>query len=210
MAAFVKLRVTGAERLRRGQDYMWSVIREYHATGQPFSVLDIWKRTAEPQRSTVSAFVIRLEKAGFVKRAGERKGLSGHAEKLFLVAQSQTAAPVVGKNGGASRYGQGRQNMWNVMRRERDGFTALELAALATTDDVPCAVQTAFNYCKRLEHVGILGVAMPGGKGTPRRWWLKGSGNSGPKPPMIMNGTIVFDQNLSSVVGEVIAEEDPS
>lgn len=207
MPALVKIRIAGAEPLRRGKDFLWSVMRELHASGQPFTIGDVWKRSDDPHRAAVGHYIRRLETAGFVERTGEiRLEIDGrNHQPLFRVARPQSATPVVSRAGAESQFGLRQQNMWNVMRRERDGFTAKELAILASTDDVKVAVRTASCYCRRLEGAGILGSKR--GSGTACRWWLKGSGNTGPKPPIIVQAKLVFDQNTSRIVGEIIAVE---
>ena len=54
----------------------------------------------------------------------------------------------------------------------------------------------------------MLLVAAAGGPGRECRWRLKGSADTGPKPPMILRSKMVYDQNVGVIVGEPLAEED--
>lgn len=209
MSVVLRLQVGRSEKLRRGQDYFWSQMREHHSAGRNFTVGDIWCRSDDAHRATVSTFMRRLEAAGYIERTGEAQiTLAGKREPTFRLVRQQHATPAVSKTGKASSQGRSQQNMWNVMRRERDGWTAAELAVSASTDDVAVTRNTALAYCTRLEQAGVLVVADKGGPGKPRRWWLKGSANTGPRPPMILRSKMVYDQNTARVIGEVLAEEE--
>lgn len=209
MSVVIKLQVGKSERLRRGQEYLWSQMREHHAAGMEFTVGDIWRRSDEENRSSVSTFIRKLEQNGYVERTGTNVvGWSGKNEPQFRVARLQVATPKFSRDGAAGQQGLSQQNMWNVMRRERDGWTASDLAVVASTDEVTVTRNTALAYCTRLEQAGILVVADKGGPGRPRNWRLKGSANTGPKPPMILRSKMVYDQNTARVIGEVLAEEE--
>lgn len=209
MPAVLRLQVGKTERLRRGQDFFWSVMRQFHAAGEVFTVGDVWKRSDDDHRATVSTFMRRLETAGYIERVGTfGTSLAGRREPQFRIVRPQLPTPVVGRDGTGSRSGQAQQNMWNVMRRERDGWTASDLAVLASTDEVAVTRNTALAYCTRLEKAGILAVADKGCPGRPRRWWLKGSANTGPKPPMILRTKLVYDQNTARIMGDTLAEEE--
>lgn len=208
MSVVLKLQVGKSEKLRRGQDYFWSQMREHQAAGKEFTVGDIWCNSDEENRSSISTFMRKLEQNGYVERTGANVvGLSGRREPKFRIVRPQLATPKLGQRG-TGRQGLAQQNMWNVMRRERDGWTAADLSVLASTDEVSVTRNTALAYCTRLEQAGILVVADKGGPGRPRRWWLKGSANTGPKPPMILRSKMVYDQNTARVIGEVLAEEE--
>lgn len=209
MPIFLKIRVASVEPVRRGKDYWWRTMREIAAEGGDFTVGDVFGASDEAHRSAVSTWFRRLEDAGYIERTGAaRRNMAGKNEPLFRILRKQSATPIVAREGVAGGLGLVQQNMWNVMRRQRDGWTASELAVLSTTDTVRVSRNTALAYSTRLCQAGMLAVVDKGAPGRERRWRLKGSADSGPKPPMVLRSKLVFDQNLSKVVGEVMAEED--
>lgn len=205
MPIVLKIKVASTQQIRRGKDHCWTRMLQLPA----FTVGDIFHGSSEEHRSTVSSWFRRLERGGFIGRTGENViGLSGKKEPLFQILRRQTATPVLGREGQASAQGRVQQNMWNVMRRQRDGWTASELSVLSTTDEVAVNRSTALAYSTRLHQADMLVVVDAGCPGRERRWRLKGSADTGPKPPMVLRSKLVFDQNLSKIMGEVVAEED--
>lgn len=209
MSAVLKLKIGRTERLLRGQDHFWSVMREKSRYGVPFSVGDVLALSDEDHRSSIADYFRKLEKAGHIERTGERTiQFLNRPEPLFRISRNQTAAPKLTRDGKAGSQGRSQQFMWNVMRRSAGGWTASELAISASTDDVHVTRNTALAYCVRLSSVGMLVVVDKGKPGHERRWRLKGLANTGPKPPMILRSKMVYDQNTELVVGDVLAEED--
>ncbi|MCR5855962.1 hypothetical protein [Mesorhizobium sp. J428] len=206
MSAVLKIRVAGCEPIRRGQEHLWATMMEARSA---FTVGDIYKSSAESHRSNVSTYMRRLENAGYIERTAEsRLGRNGTSEPMFCVSRRQSATPVISRQGDRSTVGLSQQNMWNVMRRQRAGWTASELAVLASTDDVVVARATALAYSTRLAQAGALIVIDAGKPGTERCWRLKGSADTGPKPPKILRSKLVYDQNTSRILGDILAEED--
>ncbi len=206
MPIVLRLRDATAKRIPRGNDHYWSVMREAHAAGQSFSIASVNRASNADQRD-IRKFFRALLAGGWIELVDEvPHARGGSAEKLYRIVRSQSATPVVNKNGGGSQ-GRAQQQMWNVMRRQRAGWTASSLAADASTDEVMVSRSTALAYSTRLHSAEMLIVVEPGGPGKERRWRLKGSADTGPRPPMILRSKMVYDQNTSTVVGPIEAEE---
>jgi hypothetical protein len=209
MSLVLKLSVSSAAILKRGQDHYWRVIREIGANGRTFSASDVLDLSNEPQRGTLNDFLRRLEKAGYIEAAGlqETNGPKATPAKLWRLLKSPARRPSLDREGRATRARASQQQMWNFMRgpMARSGFTCRDLAAYASTDEVPVPLQTAKSFVKTLNGAGYLTAADRGRNGS--RWRLKPSMNTGPLPPMILRAKLVFDQNRHSVMGETLAEE---
>lgn len=206
MAKILELTVTGAAPLRHGLDYVWSLILELTRKSDTFTYRDIRGMCDQKRLVQVRLDLVKLQKAGFLERlpADRSKGA-----RPYRLLQRQSATPILRADGGGeSTFGAGIQNMWNVMRRARNGFTVADLAIDASTDDVKVSHQHAKQYCLLLERAGILKKQRTGERGVGRNVYvLLGSGNSGPKAPRRFKSTLVYDENRGRVLGQVIAEE---
>ncbi|SFZ85968.1 hypothetical protein SAMN02983003_3140 [Devosia enhydra] len=207
MSAVLRLRIGSAEPLLRGNDHFWRVIMELSEGGSTFTLTDVEGRSECGTRAPIRDFVRRLVKGGLVEATPpEEHG----APTLYRLIERSRSTPTINRDGTAGRQGRGQQQMWNVMRRETGGWTAQELAISASTDEVSVSAATALAYTRTLCQAGLLVVVTPGGPGKKQVWRLKGSANTGPKPPKILRSKLVYDANTGKVLGDVIAEEvDP-
>lgn len=199
MRIHLKLKAT-TQPVRTGQDFWWSTILNATREKETFTFKEIDGACDPYHEKPLEHFLRKLEKAGFIARAGK--------ERVWSLVKRQRHCPVLAKDG-ESRVGARQQNMWNVMRRRRQGFTVDELRIDASTDDAEVTVNTAKRYCKLLANAGILKVQKQGARGAGRQTYvLTGSGNSGPKPPAKMLAKFVYDPNRNVVLGDIDAEED--
>ncbi|MGY5789088.1 hypothetical protein ACXHXM_02155 len=202
MPLLLKLDIAGAKPLRHGSEWFWSVMLEKTADGQTVTFDDV-DRAGDPyQEGALRDFFKRMVAAGYIER------IEGRPVRYRLIRR-QRDCPIISNDGELSTVGAGRQNMWNVMRRARAGFTVMELVVSASTDDVQVSVANAKKYVLRLQRAGLLRIvskAKPGQTGNT--YTLLGSANTGPKAPRIHDTTMVYDPNKGTVVGPVIAEED--
>lgn len=198
------LKIANAPKpLLYGAEFWWSQMLDLTADGQSFSYADLDGRSAPYHEQYMGLFLVKMERAGFIERAGEDDA------RVYRMVKRQRNCPVIGKNGKESKVGLGQQNMWNVMRRRRGGFTVQDLMIEASTDEVQLARNTAKQYCMRLERAGLLVKQKAGKRGEGRNIYvLRGSANTGPKPPRKYSATLLIDQNTHCVIGDVTAEED--
>lgn len=208
MSIVLKLTVSNPQRILRGQAFFWSTMRQLQAEGRPITINAIYMASNERHRTTISSYVRRLEELGFVERTGEVIATRSPKQAIcYRIVRDQATAPAVTKEP-EPRQGRAQQNMWNVMRRAKGGWTASELALDASTDDVQVPRNTALAYSVRLQDAGMLVVVDMGAPGRERRWRLKGSADTGPKPPKVLRSRLVYDQNRDIIVGPVVAEEE--
>lgn len=208
MSIVLKLTLAGSKRLLRGQAHYWRAMREQSAESGRFSVASI-DMVSNADRGDIRKFIRGLAAAGFVEPAGEIPMVKGAPEKLYRIIRNQAECPRLTRNGSQQT---GQRNMWNLLRGPmgRDGITARDLAAFASTEDVPVSIETAKAYLKTLARADYLACLVEGGPKKLAVWRLKPAMNTGPLPPMILRSKLVYDQNSDRVIGEVLAEEEPS
>lgn len=202
MPRLVTLTVTEARPMRCGADYWWSCILDLTREGADFSYAKLDGLSDPYHERYLGQFLRRLEKTGFISKveAGSR---------TYRLVKRQSQVPSLGHDARESQRGRRLQNMWNVMRRRRSGFTVDELALDASVDDLVVARNTAKQYCLLLARAGMLAVQAPGKRGEGRNIYvLRGSANTGPKAPSKMKATMVYDPNREIIIGDVVAEED--
>jgi hypothetical protein len=213
MGIVLKLTVGKAEPMLRGQDHFWRVMRALGADGRAFSASQVAALSAERGVDTICTYVRRLSEAGYVEALGKKKTGRGRPEQTYRLLKTPETAPAVTKPGTPpKRPTSAQQAMWNTMRgpMSKAGFTAHDLVAYGSTDDLRIATATAKRYIAALRKAGYFIIIDPGGPNRPSIQRLRPAMNSGPRPPMILTAKLVFDQNRERVAGEVIAEEEPS
>ncbi|QND45334.1 hypothetical protein HB780_06180 (plasmid) [Rhizobium lusitanum] len=200
MQMFLDLTVVNVKPQRRGNRYFWKVILEATADGNDrFAVRDILDKCDRDQRKTLIVFLQLLAKAGYAEEVPSEK------DRYFRLLRRQSDCPSLTRDGKESSHGKCQQQMWNVMRRERGGFTVADLAIAASTDDIGVNRHTAGLYCRVLHRCGVL--ALRKDEDGQNYYVLKGSANTGPKAPRRMAATVIYDPNREQIIGDVVAEE---
>lgn len=202
MPTVLKFKITNPEQIRRGREYLWSVVRSLPGE---FTTGDVLAQTNGERRGTVWRFVHMLEQAGYVKKVGGEDGAPRRQARHFRVIKRPTRLPPLDNSGRQGQFGEAKRLMWNVMRSPvgRVGFTITDLVLYGSTDEVAIHRTTAANFIRVLAKAGYL---VEIGRKT---WRLKPSMNSGPLPPLVMTAEFVWDQNRKCPAGEAIAEERP-
>jgi len=188
-----------------GRQVIWSTIR----TLKSFSTSDIEDKT-RIKETTIRTYLEGLEKAGFIKKTGERK--AGPYPKSFkavvwtLSKDVGADAPRVTRKGQIVTQGTAQQNMWRTMKITGE-FNYIELASLSGTEEHPIKPSSARDYIKHLYKVGYLHMSQKEIKGnrttTPARYRFVKARNTGGKAPMVQRIKQVFDPNLGEVVKPV-------
>ncbi len=208
MSIVLKLQVGKAEPVMRGQAHFWKVMRTLQADHGEFTAPQVDLASNADIRD-IHKFIRTLVAAGFVELAGEDDGPTngGTPLKSYRIVRDQAACPRLSKS---YVQGTGQRNMWNVLRGPlgRSGVTVVDLAAYASTEEIPVSRETAGSYAKLLVQAGYLVPVVKGGARKLAVWRLKPSMNTGPLPPMILRTKLVYDQNAGKVMGEPVAEED--
>jgi len=201
MAFVLKLKAVKGKPAPRGVDHDWSVMMDHAVAGTCFSVDDIAERS-NSAKSNIVGFIRRLEKAGFIEPVWA-------IPPAWRVKIRQRVTPKVRDDGTVLTGASKQQAMWNTMRSpvSRIGFTADDLVAWGSTDELQISKETARTYISLLAGAGYLIQLAPSGARKLAMWRLAPAMNTGPLPPMILRTKVVFDQNRHEVVGESIAEE---
>lgn len=200
MPIVMQLICTETKRLRRGKEYFWKVIYDLSEDGSEFTFADVYGRCDPGLKSSVHNYLTQLCLGGYAVRDPDLR------LQKYRMLKRPLIRPIIddkGRKSAKGMSGAGRQHMWNVMRRNRDGWTAKELSISATTEDVVVSLQTAQQYSNALLKAGCLvRVGINAERCIVYR--LKGSANTGPRCPILVAGRAVFDPNTNRVVGDVL------
>ncbi len=205
MSIILALRVDETKLIKRGQDYLWQVIRDLTAADRtrPFFLAEIMKHMAGTDASAVKTDLTRMVKAGLIAQQTSAAGPCWQALKR------PTKLPALSREGLAVRSAQ--DAMWAAMRALKV-FDARELSLAASTVERAIPLWTAKSYLQRLDAAGYLTVTRratkgPGGRTAAYR--LKPSMDTGPEAPRILRTRMVYDPNRNQVMGPAEAEDQP-
>jgi hypothetical protein len=207
MHRVLNLTIAESRLIRHGADYWWSCILDITRSAELFSFKELDGLSDPYKERYLGRFLMKLERAGFIEKG--TGAMSTASARVYRLLKRQSQTPVISFDSKQSVVGQRQQNMWNVMRRRHQGFTIDDLVLDASTEDAIVARNTAKQYVMLLERAGILVVTkrFKPGRGC-NIYVLKGSANTGPKPPSKMKASMVYDPNRGVIVGAVTAEED--
>jgi len=207
------LELAGGKGLRQR---MWDRIREIPAD-RPFSLLDILYGAEIHSESTAREYITGLFHAGYLnlRRAAVTTGpASQRTPALYSLASDAGAeAPRVRKDGTPVTMGLAQEQMWRTLRMMKADTNARELAAHASTPEIPARETAAHDYLRNLHLAGYL-ECVKAGKGVGRggiqaRYRLLPNRNTGPRPPMVCRADAVYDPNLGKTVWvKPVTEED--
>ena len=139
-------RVRAIVSLPAGEPRTWMIIQLLDGKGT-WTIKDVATFCGDRER-TVHNYVVRLEKAGFVKRGGRataEPGHQGHAPHLFEIVQQSIEAPRIRQDGTMLPEMQ-NQRLWRTMRMLKE-FTVPELAGYAEDGEQPLNVGSVRVYC---------------------------------------------------------------
>ncbi len=200
MSIILALRVDKTKTIRRGQAYLWQVIRDLTAAdrARPIFLDEIMARMAGTDRSVVRLDLGRMAKAGLISLTTSTAG------PCWTVLKRPTRLPSLGKAGAAPRSGQ--EAMWTAMRALRE-FSPREIALTASTVERPVSLQTARTYVQRLNGAGYFTVVAPATSRSLAVYRLKPAMNGGPDAPRVLRTHLIYDPNRNEVMGEAEAED---
>ena len=176
-----------------GRDAVWAVIRQLATGPAPeFTQRDIM-RCVTSGPDLVADYLARLVAAGIVAvvTPGRRFLPATHR----LVRDCGVEAPRVTKAGTIDDTPSDQERLWQAMK-VLPSFDARDLMASTGTASRP----SVLSYIKHLSRAGYLVTVEAA---TPRRlgrYRLIPSRNTGPHPPAVRQGKIVFDRNLGRQV----------
>lgn len=201
MAANKDLRVTSLIELPKGEDAMWMMIRKLGAQGS-FAACDVATFT-DCRTNVALAYMIRLEKAGFIRRSPEGRRKVRSRPQLFELARDAVFTPRVLRDG-TEKPELLIQTLWRSMRMLKT-FTVQELADIVEEAGREANVPSIRSYVCALASAGVLEVA----KASKQRGWhsYRLVRSVGPKAPQVLAARIVFDPNAKATIGVADARE---
>ncbi|WP_035898218.1 hypothetical protein [Labrenzia sp. DG1229] len=209
MSIQLELKIASGTPIYRGHDHYWSVIRDLGKNAD-FSLAEIAARSNDRTNKSISEFVNRLVRAGFLEVVRTERGPTARGglvgRHVYRLARNQVRTPILDRKGKTGTQGLGNSFMWNAMR-SLTFFDKHELSLTASTPDVQISVSTAFTYAMHLERAGYLNIVRKGKSTTPTKWRLKPSMNTGPDAPKILRSKMVYDVNRGQIMGSPVAEE---
>lgn len=181
---------------------VWDAIRRLATSGATFTESDIWDAT-ESAETDIETGMIRdyrrcLVNAGILAVASQ----SGrYVEVTYTLARDAgVEAPRVKRDGSPVTQGLAQEQMWRTLRMLKGDTNARELAAHASTPEIPVAVTAAADYLGNLQRASYLRITrahQPGQKGLTRYQLVT---NTGPRPPMVCRTDAIYDPNLGKTV----------
>lgn len=185
-----------------------------------------WTRTMIAREARIelagfNTYLTGLRAAGIVllSRTEEvigKGGAAAYAHWYVLDKDCGVEAPRLRQDGSEVTIGRAQEQMWRALRMLKGDINSVELAAHASTAEIPVATAAAKFYLFALNRAGYLEVteacckrATATKRAKPARYRLKASRNTGPKPPMLCRTSAVFDANENRVVWTApMTEED--
>lgn len=186
-------------RVPRGQQGYWDIIRALGAEGQEFALHDVYMRT-NVAKASVSDYIRRLVKGGYLKlsRSVKKKGVI--KTKHFVVLKPVGVAPSLRRDGSESPPTLNGY-MWRAMKM-LPPFDANELVRVCDVDGRIIAIKTARGYLMMLHKAGYLRLIAPHSYEKLAVYQFVKSMDTGHHAPRIMKSKIVWDQNLNQRMGE--------
>ncbi|MCL1939569.1 MAG: DUF3375 domain-containing protein [Desulfovibrionaceae bacterium] len=182
--------MSGKADLPPGRRGVWACIRALRT----FTRLELRLAAQHVSRTVVDIYLAELVKSGRVAVTGSVAGRGRGPAKVCqysLMLDSGAEAPRLNPDGTA-KPPTAQSLMWLIMKIE-PSFTARDLAALASTDEVRVNAESAGGYCRYLHKAGYL-ARMPGKE--PR---YRLTDNTGGHAPMVQKTRVVFDPNTNAI-----------
>ena len=180
-----------------GRDAVWAAIRDLAARpGQPdFTTRDIDRRVASGP-DLVRDYLTRLVAAGIVVVVTPSR--PARAAVYRLERDHGVEAPRVTAAGMIDDAPTDQDRMWQAMKA-LPTFDARDLQ-LSTGIASDQSVRSYIAHLVRAGYLAVVVPAQPARKGNLARYRLLNARNTGPRPPSIRRGKIVFDANLGRQV----------
>lgn len=146
--------------------------------------------------TTVRSYIQSLVNAGYLKRlAGADHFLE---QTLCLIKNTGIDAPRVTRKGNQSTAGLRNEAMWRTLRIL--GTVTAKGLAESSSVKFDVSLWTARTYLKHLTKAGYVDLVSKGNGDRTAYYRLIPLKYTGPKPPAIKRGGVVFDANLGTVV----------
>lgn len=179
----------------------WTAAR----TLEEFRVVDI-ARFLKVENGSIRDYIVGLERAGYLQIV--KRGHNGitYAMKNDIGVD----APRITRNGTPVTTGVKHEQMWRVLRMWGGAITCAELAAHASTPATTVTLTDAAAYIQQLLIGGYVSKINVGKKlSINAQYQYRLTANTGPKPPLPVHVTVLFDPNTGHVaLTSQVTEED--
>lgn len=183
---------------------IWDEIRKTRS--EPFEVAAVTPGSVP--LDTARTYVRSLCKAGYL---GDVQVIASNRAHYILIRDAGLEAPRVRRDGSPVTMGLAQEQMWRTLRLLAGDTNSRELAAHASTPEVPVSPVAAADYLRTLHCANYLQCTKEG-KGTGRGGILaryRLISNTGPRPPMVCRADALYDPNLGATVWvRPVTEED--
>lgn len=177
----------------------WEAMRWLMAGNGYFTVAGVMEKSSV-KRKTVRSLIEGLERSGHVGRRAERPN-GAAALEYVLLRDNGVEVPRVNRQGEPVRRGLVQEQIWRTLSVMPGDTNQLELAAHASTPQVPVTPKAAESYLRWLVKAGYVQMTKPGYGGShPKLARYRMCRRSGPKPPVILEFRSVYDPNTGEVV----------
>ncbi len=157
--------------------------------------------------ATARTYLQSLLAGGHIALVGEL--VRFEACRWRLVVDAGAEAPRVRRDGTPVTMGLAQEQMWRTLRMLKGDTCARELAAHASTPEIPVRESAAADYLNHLHHASYMECTRPHVKGRAGRARYRLISNTGPRPPMVCRADAVYDPNLGKTVWvRSVTEED--
>lgn len=201
MSFSVKILASGVRPVRGGGEFLWTQLLDASRDGGSMTQTELRGRCDAGHTSAIGDFLRRMVSAGYIEATDDQP-------RRYRIVKPQRDCPSLKQDGTPDIKGRAQQQLWNVMRRARLGFTIEQLMIDAATDDVAIGHETARSYVRLLQRAGVVKLQNAAQVQKDSIFVLTGSGNTGPKAPRRMRTAFMYDPNTCSLLGEVVAQED--
>lgn len=206
------LELAGGKGLRQR---LWDRIRQ--RGDKPFCLDDLITGAEVNSLCTAREYITGLFHAGYLdlRRAAVTAGRTENRMPALysLVRDAGIEAPRVRKDGTPVTMGLAQEQMWRTLRMHKGDTNARELAAHASTPEIPVKEVAAADYLGHLHRANYLQCTQEakrtlrnGGRIQARYRLIS---NTGPRPPMVCRTDAIYDPNLGETVWvRPVNEED--
>ncbi|GAB2182642.1 hypothetical protein DLREEDagrD3_28650 [Denitratisoma sp. agr-D3] len=186
---------------------IWDAIRKIGGKGATFTEDDIWSAT-EGRETDIDTGLVRDYRRGLVA-AGFLSLVAPHKDRYVkavyrLAIDAGVDAPRVRRDGTPVTQGLAQEQMWRTLRMHKGDINARELAAYASTQDIPVNEVAAGDYLRNLHLANYLrctAQAQPNAnRHVPKLARYQLVSDTGPRTPMVQRTDAIYDPNLDKVV----------
>lgn len=186
------------------RQYVWEAIRRL-AADAAFTENDIWLELPREIRAEISRTTVRDYRRCLIAASilvEVTPGKNRHIAATYRLEKDEGfEAPRINKDGSRVTQGLAQEQMWRTLRTLKGDTNARELAAYASTPEIPVVESAASRYLQSLCKASYLQrTAESRGRGkSSKQARYRLIKNTGPRPPMLQRIEAIYDPNQGAV-----------